>query len=213
MNYSRILPLLLILNFKVLIASSQTVTVKAIPLPCILLNRPETFQVLSDNSILMTAGKGTDLHHSASGRYSRSNAPMFLFTPDSNFLFSARVKAEINNLYDGGALLIWSDAGNWAKILIQNTGEKSIIGMSVVKDKVTDDSYFNISPAREIFLKLTKTGKVFNFYVSDSGTDWTLVRQFVYHKPEDFKIGFYSQSPKGSSCKVEYSGIIYTTLQ
>ena len=69
-------------------AIKSGVPIKAIPYPYTLLENPKEFKVLSDNSIMMTAGKETDLHNPANGSYFRHNAPKFLFTPDANFVFS-----------------------------------------------------------------------------------------------------------------------------
>ena len=183
--------------------------VKAIPYPYTLLENPKEFKVLSDNAIVMTAGKETDLHNPANGSYFRHNAPKFLFTPDANFVFSARVKPSFENQYDGGAILLYSDSENWAKVLLQYIDNKPILGISVVKDKITDDAYFN-PQGKDVFLRITKAGKVFNFLTSPDGKEWTLIREFVYHKPEQLKIGFYSQSPVGNSCQVEFSDITYS---
>ena len=182
--------------------------VKAIPYPYTLLESPKEFKVLSDNAIVMTSGKETDLHNPANGSYFRHNAPKFLFTPDANFIFSARVKPSFENQYDGGAILLYSDSENWAKVLLQYIDNKPILGISVVKDKVTDDAYF-IPQSKDVFLRITKAGKVFNFLTSPDGKEWTLIREFVYHKPEKLRIGFYSQSPVGNSCQVQFSDITY----
>ena len=125
--------------------------VKAIPYPYTLLENPKEFKVLSDNAIVMTAGKETDLHNPANGSYFRHNAPKFLFTPDANFVFSARVKPSFENQYDGGAILLYSDSENWAKVLLQYIDNKPILGISVVKDKITDDAYFDPQGQRRFF--------------------------------------------------------------
>lgn len=192
------------------VLENDSIIVQSIPYPCELLDEPKEFKILSNSSILMTAGPASDLHNPADGSFYKHNAPKFLFTPDAtNFDFSAKVKPGFDNLYDGGAILVWSNEENWAKVLIQNTGKKSILGISVVENKITDDSYFSIDEAREIYLRITRKEKVFNFYSSPDGKVWTLIREFVYHKPAQIKIGFYSQSPVGSECKVEYSDISY----
>lgn len=185
---------------------------KAIPHSYTLLENPKEFKVLSDNAIIMTAGKETDLHNPANGSYYRHNAPKFLFTPDADFVFSARINPSFENQYDGGAILLYSDTENWAKVLLQYIDKKPILGMSVVKDKITDDAYF-IPQGRDVFLRVTKVGKVFNFLTSPDGKTWTVIREFVYHKPDQLKIGFYAQSPVGNSCRVEFSDIGYSATK
>lgn len=207
---------LFILSVPCLIVSGQAnksnPPLKAIPYPYVLLENPKEFKVLSDNTIIMTAGKETDLHNPADGSYFRHNAPKFLFKPDANFVFSARVKPSFENQYDGGAILLYSDTENWAKVLLQYIDKKPILGISVVKDKITDDAYF-IPQGKDVFLRIAKVGKVFNFLASPDGKTWTVIREFVYHKPDELKIGFYSQSPVGNSCRVEFADITYSSTK
>ena len=191
----------------------HSVNIKSIPNSCFLLDDVKSFKVLSDNSLHLEAGKQTDLHIPASGLYNRTNAPKFLFKPDDNFEFSAHIIPDFQGKYDGGALLVYTDKRNWAKILIQYTGTKYLLGMSVVRNKITDDAYYEIANQKHIFLKVTKHNKVFQFYSSLDGKSWNMMREFKYEHPENFKIGFYSQSPVGAGCKVEYSDIVYTKLK
>lgn len=191
----------------------DSVTVKTIPSRCFLLDDVKSFKVLSNNSLLLEAAKETDLHVPADGSYNRHNAPKILFKPGSDFEFSAHIIPSFQEKYDGGALLIYTDEQNWAKILIQYTGSKYLLGMSVVRNKITDDSYFNISNQKHIFLKVAKNANVFRFYSSLDGKAWELTREFKYDHPENFKVGFYSQSPVGSGCKIEYTDINYSELK
>lgn len=193
--------------------TNKSVSVKSIPYSCFLRDGVKSFKVLSDNSLLLEAGKETDLHIPASGLYNRTNAPKFLFKPDENFEFSAHIIPGFNQKYDGGALLIYTDKRNWAKILIQYTGTKYLLGMSVVRNKITDDAYYEISNQKHIYLKATKRNQVFQFYSSLDGKSWQLMREFKYEHRKNFKIGFYSQSPVGASCKVEYAEINYIKLK
>jgi regulation of enolase protein 1 (concanavalin A-like superfamily) len=193
-------------------ANKTNPPIKAIPYPYVLLENPKEFTVSSDNTIIMTAGKETDLHNPANGSYFRHNAPKFLFTPDANFVFSARVKPSFENQYDGGAILLYSDNENWAKVLLQYIDKKPILGISVVRNKITDDAYF-IPQGKDVFLRITKVGKVFNFLASPDGKTWTVIREFVYHKPDELKIGFYSQSPVGNRCRVEFADITYSSTK
>ena len=187
----------------------ESVSIKAIPHRTILLDGPSEIKILSDNSISMSAGKETDLHNPANGRYERHNAPKFLFTPDKNFDFSAKVKPVFTKLHDGGAILIYSDRENWSKVLLQYIDNRPTLGISVVKDKVTDDAYF-IPNSKDVYLRVTKSGNVFNYLFSSDGKQWMVIREFIYHKPDNVKIGFYTQSPVGLGCNVEFSEITYS---
>ena len=184
-------------------------SIKAMP-PFVVVDKWKGIELLSDSALVLSAGEKTDLHNPASGTAFFNNAPKLLFTPTEDFDFSAKVKPDFDQRYDGGAVLIYSDRDNWAKILFQYTGDKLLLGNSVVRNKITDDSYFNIPQNREIYLRVRKVGKVFTFLTSQDGKQWDVVRDFVYHKTGNMMIGFYSQSPVGADCRVEYSEIRYT---
>lgn len=169
-------------------------------------------EVLSDSSFTLTATKGTDLHNPVSGAFRRHNAPKALFTPTVNFEFSARIQPQFDAKYDGGALLLYTDTTQWAKILFQWTGEKTILGMSVVKEGITDDSYYAASDSGAVYMKLKKTGAVCAFYTSTDGVTWNLTRQFVYKSDQPLGLGFYVQSPVGEQCRVVFSSIRYVGL-
>lgn len=186
-------------------------SVNALP-PLVVVDGVKNFEILGDNAVAMTAAEKTDLHNPASGTAFFGNAAKLLFTPDNDFDFSAKVSPNFDARYDGGAILVYSDRDNWAKILFQYTGDKLILGNSVVKNKITDDSYFNIPQNKEIYLRVRKTGRVFTFLASQDGKQWDVVRDFVYHKTANMKIGFYSQSPVGKGSRVAYSDINYNGL-
>lgn len=185
--------------------------VHGLPFHASLLDAPVSFSLLGKDSIVITAGKQTDLHYPASGAYKKRNAPKFLIGFNGDFDLSVKVAPVFQSRFDGGALLFYTDTSNWAKILFQSTGNGRILGMSVVRENQTDDSYFATQAGDLIYLRLKKQGKVAAFYVSGDGVQWQLARQFVYAK--EGRPGFYVQSPTGDSCRVIFSQIVYKLLQ
>ena len=172
-------------------------------------NKPLNYKV-SGNSISITAGKETDIYGDLDGTYYVNNVPRLLFTPDSNFIFSAKVGLGFNTVYDGGAIILYSDSSTWAKLLFElNDGNIIGVGSSLVRDKLGDDSYHVALKVKQVFLKAVRSGKTFCFYYSLDGKKWSLLRTFTYPNPENLKIGFYAQSPKGNSCTVNFSEVKY----
>jgi len=172
-------------------------------------NKPLNYKV-SGNAISITAGKETDIYGDLDGTYYVNNVPRLLFTPDSNFIFSAKVSLAFNTVYDGGAIILYSDSSTWAKLLFElNDGNIIGVGSSLVRDKLGDDSYHVALNAKQVFLKAVRSGKTFCFYYSLDGKKWSLLRTFTYPNPENLKIGFYAQSPKGNSSTVNFSEIKY----
>jgi uncharacterized protein len=188
---------------------NSSVQIDGIPFPLTWETKPVDFKV-NKNSISIKAGKETDFYSSIDGSYYETNAPKILFKPDSNFIFSAKIKPDFKNIYDGGALFIYADTVNWAKVLFEMHNDKSVaLGISVVHDKRGDDSYHGHITGDEVYVKVARSGKVFNFYQSPDGKTWTLTRTFPFDKKSELRIGFYAQSPKGESCTVNFSDITY----
>lgn len=188
----------------------KALSIAAISKPLMWDNKPVEFKTTS-NSITIKAGKETDLYSFVDGTYYVNSAPKLLFTPDSGFVFSAKIKPAFSSMYDGGAILVYSDNENWAKALFEKHTDGSLgLGVSMVNEKRGDDSYHEIDlKAEEVYVKVARSGDIFCFYYSADGKAWKLLRTFPYRKVADLKIGFYAQSPKGESCVVEFSDIRY----
>lgn len=191
-------------------APGDSVHLAAVPYPLFWINEAANFKLLSGNAVAITAAEGTDLYTFVDGNYYSNNAPKLLFVPDSNFIFSAKITPAFEGIYDGGAILLYTDSLNWAKLLFEKLDENTLlIGSSVISDKKTDDSYHLKIKQNAVWLKVAKSGKIFSFYHSFDGNNWNLTRTFHYDNPHNLKIGFYSQSPKGPECEVEFSDIRY----
>ena len=186
--------------------------IDSLPNPLFLIDSAKKVSVLSQNSLSITAGKGTDLHNPTSGAFRKHNAPKLLFTPNANFDFWVMVTPQFKNRYDGGALILFGDTANWAKLLFQYTGSGYVTGMSVVKQHNTDDSYYPAADSTAIYLRLKKVKDVCSFYTSANGQQWNLTRQFLYPFKKSLAVGFYVQSPVGDQCEVIFSHIQYTRL-
>jgi uncharacterized protein len=173
-------------------------------------NKPASYTV-NDNDVAIKAAKGTDQYVSLDGKYESNNAPKLIFTPDKDFIFSAKLSTPFDSLYDGGAILLYSDAGNYAKLLFEKAEANSImVTSSVISQKLTDDNYHIAVSGTEVYLKVATSGKTICFYYSTDGVHWSIVRTFSFKQRATMKLGFYAQSPLGPSCTVDFSSIKYT---
>ena len=191
----------------------DTFSIAGLPHTWMLIDTASRFEITGDHSFILAAAKGTDLHYPASGAFRRHNAPKAVFRPAADFEFSAKLAPSFQSRYNGGAVLLYSDSTQWAKMLFQYTGEKCIVGMSVVEKSLTDDSYYNVSDTTSIYMRVKKAGAVCSFYLSSDGISWSLTRQFIYAKPGSMQVGFYVQSPLGPECAVVFSEISYKELE
>ncbi|AFD05718.1 DUF1349 domain-containing protein [Solitalea canadensis] len=189
--------------------SDESVRISSVPYPLNWDNTPQKFAV-TDKGITIEAQKGTDLFVFVDGNYYNNTASKLLFHPDSNFVFKAKVSPEFNEVYDGGAILVYSDKENWANFLFEKN-ERNTYGVvsSFVKNKISDGNYHTELPSKEVYMKVAKSGKIFNFYYSLDGQKWVLTRTFPYSQLENMRIGFYAQAAKGPGCKVHFTEISY----
>jgi len=211
---TRRLHLFIVVLFSLLLTNGfgQTkneVKISAIPRPLLWDNQPLNFKV-SGNAVSITAGKETDIYGDLDGTYYVNNVPRLLFTPDSNFIFSAKLSLNFDSVYDGGAIILYADSSNWAKLLFErNDGNWIGVGSTLVRDRLGDDSYHVQLHKKEVYLKAVRSGKTYCFYYSADGKKWNLLRTFTMVNNQNLRIGFYAQTPKGKSCTVIFSQIRY----
>lgn len=189
--------------------SAEVMHLSSIPFPLVWDQQPESFE-LSSTGIIIDSGKKTDLYTSPDGAKSTNNIPKLLFKPDSNFIFTTKVKPSFQKAYDGGAIMVYNDAENWAKLLFEQNVDGSLgIWTTVSTFKTGDDNFNGFIQGKEVYLKIAKSDKNFCFYYSLDGEKWVVLRAFPIRKSEDISIGFAAQSPLGTNCRVEFSDITY----
>jgi regulation of enolase protein 1 (concanavalin A-like superfamily) len=190
-------------------AAFAQVKIAGIPFPLSWDEKPVTHSV-SGNAVTIKAGKETDFYCFADGNYYIHNAPKLIFKPDQNFIFSAKITPDFKSKYDGGAILVFTDTLNWAKVLFEKNSDGSNgLGVSFVNNKKGDDSYHLDVAGNNVYAKVVRAGGIFCFYYSLDGKAWKLLRTFPYQPSDNLRIGFYAQSPTGESCTVQFSEIKY----
>ncbi|WP_109699347.1 DUF1349 domain-containing protein [Chitinophaga deserti] len=169
-----------------------------------------SLKATADNGFVLHANRNTDLYTFVDSSFYVHQVPMATFLADEQFIFSARVRPDCKALYDGGALILYTDSSNWAKLLIEKMDDGRImLGSSLVTGRVTDDSYHRAVNAPEVYVKAARSGNIYGFYFSEDGKKWQLLRTFRYRNPAGLRIGFYAQSPKGEGMELQVSDVKY----
>ncbi len=139
MKYSFFLILVVLLDTACLpLVAQQSIKIPGIAKSWNWVNKPADFTT-KDNEVSIKAAKGTDQYVALDGKYESSNAPKLLFKPDKDFIFTAKLSTPFDSLYDGGAILLYADAGNYAKLLFEKAEATSImVTSSVINQKQTD---------------------------------------------------------------------------
>jgi regulation of enolase protein 1 (concanavalin A-like superfamily) len=189
---------------------NDTVRIKGIPKPLTWVNKHKGSAVANNNTVALTAGKGTDLYNFAGGNFNVATMPILLFEPDSNFVLTAKLKVDFKKQFDGGSLMIYTDSTQWVKFLFENSHSGKLVICSGVTNGFTDDNTHNEVAGPDIYLRIGKSGTLFSLYYSANGKDWKMVRLFPFLPAGKFKIGFSSQSPEGEKCTTQFTNIVYS---
>jgi regulation of enolase protein 1 (concanavalin A-like superfamily) len=177
-------------------------------------NQPLDWQILPDNSLVITAGANTDWFVdpalTPAGVKVKDNAPVALFTaPDKTFTLSAKVSVDFAGTFDAGVLQVRAGDSLWAKLCFEYSPQHQPMIVSVVTRDVSDDCNSRPIDGREIYLRILRRTDIFAFHYSQDGRFWHLVRYFSLGPLNEVQAGFSSQSPSGSSCRALFSEIHY----
>ena len=162
-----------------------------------------------NKALVLNAKQGTDLYANTDGTELADRTPRVLFQPTGDFIFSAKVTAAFKQPFDGGALIVYRDQANWAKLLfgMSKTGSAGI--SSTVAKGAGDDAHHGTREGSEVYLKVVRRKDMFVFYTSADGKNWSMVRSFGMPARASIKVGFSSQSPRGDEFSALFSDITF----
>lgn len=200
----------------VLFASSAmagTPALTAVPGPLETRNNPLAWKETGPDSLIITAGPKTDWFVAPwDPKLATDSSPAVLFRPEGDFELSAKIALQPKSRWDSGALVLFVDKNNWAKINIENaSGDGKLSVVMVVNRGVSDDSYTNFfAPDNTLYLSISRSGPGFFVNASHDGKTWTMLRAFALNGDlSQLKAGFLAQSPTGEGLTVTFSDIRY----
>ncbi|MDM8159698.1 DUF1349 domain-containing protein [Labilibaculum sp. K2S] len=165
-------------------------------------------QIRTSILLKITSNEKTNLFNSPSGNYYMQNAPMVLFHPDGNFIISAKITAELREVYDVASLVIYQDNNLWAKLCFGNSIKKetTVVTRGFSDDcnsiKITDDF---------VYFSIAKKGEEFSFHCSTDNVNWELVRHFRLEcNDSSLMLGFAVHCSKGEKFSAVFSDINYS---
>lgn len=168
---------------------------------------PAGAAAITPQAITLTAVEGTDLYANIDGSEVTDNTPRVLFAPSGDFIFSAKVTAGFKSAFDGGALILYADRANWAKLLFERTRDgKAAISTTVTKT-AGDDALHQMIDGDAVFLKIARKGPLYVLYTSLDGATWRTVRAFSLPAKAPVKLGFSAQSPMGPDFQARFSEV------
>jgi regulation of enolase protein 1 (concanavalin A-like superfamily) len=132
-------------------------------------------------------------------------ATLLTDAPDGDFQLSARVSVDFTDTFDAGVLFLRYDRQTWAKLCFEFSPQRQAMVVSVVNDRVSDDANAFTVDSGNIYLRVSRKGKVFAFHVSPDAVRWVFVRAFSLPNPDmPLEVGFEAQSPQSDGCRVTF---------
>jgi uncharacterized protein len=194
-------------------AAAAEPALTALPGPLETRNPPVVWTAKSADALAISAGPKTNWFVPPwNAKNVDDNAPTLLFRPEGDFSLSAKVSLQPKSRWDSGALTVFIDKDNWAKLCLENAkGDGKLSVVMVVNRGVSDDSYTDfVAPENALYLKVTRKGTAFFFNASRDGKTWTMFRAFALGgDAAALRAGLLAQSPVGDGMTVEFSEIRY----
>jgi regulation of enolase protein 1 (concanavalin A-like superfamily) len=198
------------LFFTLGLALSQTpVSIPGLPATLGWQNTPVSWQFDDKNVLTISAGAKTDWFVDPFDGTVASNAPILLFTPDSDYILSTKVMVKFATKWDAGALMLWGDDHHWAKLSYEFSPERAPTLVTVVTRGLSDDCNSVELRGNFVYLRIAKSGRTYVFYFSTEGRNWQTLRTFSLDTELPIRLGFEAQSPTGSGAVAKFSAINY----
>lgn len=185
----------------------------ALPTPLETRNPPVEWKAIAPDAITMRAGPKTDWFVPPWNPADASDrAPTLLFQPKGDFVFQAKVSLHPKARFDSGALTLFIDKDNWAKLCLEAArGDDKLQVVMVVNRGISDDSYTDVTARDDaLYLRIIRRGPTIQFEASPDGIAWTMYRTFALNGDlGKLKAGLLAQSPTGEGVTVEFSELHY----
>lgn len=200
-----------LLLLSTIFGQAQDIHIPAIPHTLSFENTVADYKVKSSDKIQFSSPAKSDLFISSNGQYATNKSPRLLFTPEDEFILSAKISLEFFANWDAGDLIVYNDSLNWAKFCFERDFQGNTRVVSVVCKDYADDCNGMLIEGNEIYYKVA--GKIssnrYVFYYSLDGEEWFPIRMFGMGKSDQLRIGFSVQSPVGEGSTAIFSDIKY----
>lgn len=170
---------------------------------------PDQAEVTGD-VLQVRAGVKTDLFTDPLGSPGVANAPWAGFSPQGDFMFSAKVTVEFAATFDAGVLVVYQHPKSWAKLCFEYAPGAYPSVVSVVTKGYSDDCNSLFVDSRETYLRVSRIGPAFAFHHATDAERWHLIRVFRLEPTAQTQVGLLAQSPTGQGCQVRFSEVRFT---
>jgi uncharacterized protein len=184
-----------------------------VPFPFESSGTPACQASMASGALTLTSGPKSDMFIDPAGdEGARPDAGRWTGLPGENdFTFSARVTVGFASTFDAGVLLLYLSERRWAKLCYEFSPQRKPTAVTVVTRSTSDDSNSFETAGGPLWLRITRSGRVWAFHASTNGSYWQLLRYFTLGEASGARVGFLAQSPAGTGCTAIFDSVTYTS--
>jgi regulation of enolase protein 1 (concanavalin A-like superfamily) len=184
---------------------------QGVPFPLEPSGTPACAASVANGTLTLTGGPKSDLFIDPAGdEGERPDAGRWTGLPgEDDFTLAARVTVGFGTPFDAGVLLLYLSERRWAKLCYEFSPQGKPTAVTVVTHGTSDDSNSFETAGGPLWLRITRSGRVWAFHASRNGTYWELLRYFTLGEASGARIGFLAQSPTGAGCTAIFDSITY----
>ena len=169
------------------------------------LNEPKEWSFTGETGVVIMAPASADFFCDPASTHVRHSVPFLSKEIRGDFQLTTKTSVDMVAQFDSSCLMLRLDAENWAKLCFEFDGSDASIVSVVTRNGLSDDCNHCVIDAREIYLRITKVGKVISMFFSQDDVHWKLMRYFGFEIPNSFQLGIVAQSPIGSGTQARFS--------
>jgi len=154
----------------------------------------------------------TNLFHSPDDGFVVVNAPMVLFAPEGDFTLKAKVSAQLVNVYDVAALVLYGDDKHWAKLCFENSALQEATVVTVVTRERSDDANSETVASPFVYLAIARKGNEYSMHFSRDGQQWRLARHFQLPPELKLRLGFTAHTDSNRQFAADFSEVVYRPI-
>jgi regulation of enolase protein 1 (concanavalin A-like superfamily) len=184
-----------------------------VPFPFASSGSPACQASVDGGTLTLVSGPKSDLFIDPAGdEATRPDAGRWTGLPGKDdFTFSARVTVGFASTFDAGVLLLYLSERRWAKLCYEFSPQRKPTAVTVVTRNTSDDSNSFETAGGPLWLRITRSGRVWAFHASVNGAYWQLLRYFTLGEASGARVGFLAQSPAGAGCTAIFDSVTYTS--
>jgi regulation of enolase protein 1 (concanavalin A-like superfamily) len=182
-----------------------------VPFPFESSGTPACEATMDGGTLTLAGGPKSDLFIDPAGdEGARPDAGRWTGLPgESDFTFSARVTVGFASTFDAGVLLLYLSERRWAKLCYEFSPQRKPTAVTVVTHGTSDDSNSFETAGGPLWLRITRSGRVWAFHAAVDGAYWQLLRYFTLGEASGARVGFLAQSPTGAGCTAIFDSVTY----